>query len=930
MLQMISIIEELERFDIPFEWASGEEIKVCCPYHGDNRPSAFINVHKQAFYCQVCNAKGDFVKFLSGSVGSDQAELQRELNVRYGIKIEKVIDPRSVDDFHSRINEAGGLLVELYKRGITDDIIRKRRIGFGHNRITIPIFNPRGDCVNIRYYLPGASYENKFQNTKGHGDLRLYPEDQLQFNEIVLCGGELKALAIIEELNQHGIGAISPTGGESNWSAELNLRFKGKTVYICFDIDETGIRAAKERAAQVREVADWVGILRLPLDISKYPKGDVNDYVGVEKKKVFPLLEKVPKYEPASENSSLDFEEVHDVNLDEAFSAKYAAKRVKVQCVISSMDISPYLLPKKLYISCTKDTKYCELCPIKYKELDNGKPFEISPESPTFLGMVGEKDIEPSLKEAFHIPQRCYAVSFQPIEFHTVEDCRLSPTMDLMDRNDERNLVAGVVLADKLELNETYEMTGKVFPHPKTQQSTFLISTSRKSDDSLSRFSIENPGELEIFRPESELQIAEKLDEIYEDLEANVTRIFSRRPLHLAVDLCYHSPLFIPFDGRAWKGWTEVCILGDSSQGKTETAMTLQQHYKLGAKLECKGASVAGLLGGLQQFNKRWFVTWGVIPSHDKRLVILEELKGAETEVIAKLTDMRSSGFAELAKIEKRKTRARTRLLALSNPRSNRPLDTYNYGTDAIVELIGAMEDIRRFDLFQIVERKQVDIRKLQAYRPDIPHRFTSELCNKLVLWSWTIRDIEWENEREILKKAIELSEEFTDAVPILDRGSARFKLARLSAALAARLFYTKNDGKTLYVPTAVVNYIVDYLRNSYSADAFGYDTYSKSVAAAETLKDRDILIRTLQATPHPKELVGMLLSSNQIDAKLLSDVTSYDYGEGHELLSSLIRLNALRRSGNNYYKTSEFTSTLKHLASSAEVLRPDYIDEEF
>ena len=74
--------------------------------------------------------------------------------------------------------------------------------------------------------------------------------------------------------------------------------------------------------------------------------------------------------------------------------------------------------------------------------------------------------------------------------------------------------------------------------------------------------------------------------------------------------------------------------------------MRLMDHYKLGARHECKNATSAGLLGGLQQLGSRWFVSWGIIPMHDKRLVVLEEIKGTPIEVLAKLTDMRSSGIA--------------------------------------------------------------------------------------------------------------------------------------------------------------------------------------------------------------------------------------------------------------------------------------------
>ena len=231
--------------------------------------------------------------------------------------------------------------------------------------------------------------------------------------------------------------------------------------------------------------------------------------------------------------------------------------------------------------------------------------------------------------------------------------------------------------------------------------------------------------------------------------------------------------------------------------------------------MECKNATVAGLLGGLQQMGNRWFVTWGVIPTHDKRLVVLEELKGTSVEVISKLTDMRSSGVAEIPKIEKRRTHARTRLIALSNPRSDRPLSSYNFGIESIKELIGGLEDVRRFDFALLVSNTEIDaatLNKLQQYRPAGNQIFDAESCRRLILWAWTREpsQIQYGSGayEQILSEATRLCSIFTESIPLVDRGSMRLKLARLSASLACRTFSCDDTLENVIIRECHVEYI--------------------------------------------------------------------------------------------------------------------------
>lgn len=357
------------------------------------------------------------------------------------------------------------------------------------------------------------------------------------------------------------------------------------------------------------------------------------------------------------------------------------------------------------------------------------------------------------------------------------------------------------------------------------------------------------------------------------------------------------------------------------------------KHYKLGEKVDCKNASVAGLLGGLQQLGKKWFVTWGVIPTYDKRLVILEELKGMNPELFSKLTDMRSSGIAELPKIEKRRTHARTRLVALSNPRSSRAMSTYNHGVLAIKELIPNLEDIRRFDMAMILsatEINQEEINRLQIQAMEVPHVYTSNLCQRLVLWAWTLNTVQFESEPYVMEQSIRLTQKFHSSVPLVDDGSMRLKLARLSSALAARTYSTE-DYQTLMVRNCHVKYVADYLDRLYSSDVFNYHEYSQSQTEFETLTEEKDIKRIINTFAKPGLFARFALRSQTFDCQDVCEWTGFDRDTASSVIAQLVRMMALKRLGAKYVMCSSMIKLLREMIEKHELVEtPEYMKETF
>lgn len=948
-LEAINVIAELERYGAKYVSADKENIKTICPFHEDSSPSFSIHLHTKACHCLVPScaaAKGcDFITFLARFLNLERRHIVLDLATKYPIENTKTLPLGQIETYYTKLKqpEAQVLLQELYNRGITDEMIKAHRIGFDGHRITIPIFNETGQCVNIRKYLPGAPAAEKMRNTFKHGAGRLYPIEQLKYPKIVICGGELKAVVTAGYLNEHNIGAICTTGGEGFWKNEFSERLREKTIYVMLDIDEAGRAGSAKICSLLLSVAAEIFEIVLPLDKDKYPKGDINDYVGREKQtNLLELITQAKKWTPLEFTEDTTEREFIEIDLSEVFNPDNLGRNIACSATVNAVGDSPYLIPKIVLCNCTKDQAFCHVCPVFVKQTNS---LTIPPHSPAILSMVGvpKKHLRDGIREGLKIPP-CKVVTFTVQERYVVEDVRISPQLGITTENVTKNSQSAVYVGSGIELNETYRLFGTIHPHPRSQQGTYLIEFAEPIRDALSKYNPEPESlqKLQIFQTNGHDDISQKLNDIYTDLSANVTRIFDRTDMHLIMDLVYHSPLFAPFDEKVEKGWLEALIVGDSSQGKSETIKRLIEHYGLGEKVDCKNATSAGLLGGLQKFDEKWFISWGIIPTHDRRMVILEELKGASTEIIAKLTDMRSSGIAEIPRIEKRRTHARTRLLALSNPRASVPMAAYNFGVEAITELIGGLEDIRRFDIIYIASVNQVSaerISQLQLSRPQIKHTYTAELCRALILWAWTRTEDQIISERGVFELILQESERlcntYTEIIPIVDRGSMRLKIFRLSAALAVRLFScVPDDLNRLLIKQDHVRFIVGFLNRIYSSPEFGYRDFSETIKLSSTISDPESVKKEIRGVPYIRDFIESMLGCQTIELRDIMDWCAWDKEEALRTLSLFVRKHALIRENRGYRKTPDFIKLLREMRDDPRVKEletlPDHIKNKF
>jgi hypothetical protein len=859
----------------------------------------------------------------------------------------KVISQERIEAYHKEIWRSGPFLKQLYDRGVTDDDIKSARLGFHQNRIMIPIYDMSGRVINIRKYLPGAPGPEKFKNVRGYTTMALYQVKQTVYPTIWICGGEVKALVAGRLLNPHQVGAVAVTAGEGHWDHSFNAYFKDKYVFICMDVDQAGLAARRILANALYRIAKAVYFVNLPLDLAKYPKGDLNDWVGSEGATSPDFLELMKTSLRFVAPSVDKTEETVECKLIEAARAEQIGKRVRCSATITALDPVPFIVPRKMGVQCTRDQPFCDGCLVSGEKIDeqSGLTFvTVEASNSGILEMVNasQKNLRFAMLTSIGAPG-CKVAEFFPKEYYNVLDGRLTSPLELDGDGDNREHTvqpAFIVTNRHVDLNVPYKMQGRPFPAPLTSQAVLLVDDVVDMEDSLAscKFSSKDAERLKVFQPKdwSLDSLEEKLDDIYSDIAYNVTRIFHRRDLHLAFDLTYHSVLHFPFESRLQNGWVNCLITGDSSQGKSEVGIRLIDHYGVGIRHDCKNATEAGLLGGLQQIGNRWFVAWGIIPIHDKQLVILEEIKGTDPRVLGKMTDMRSSGKAQITKIERRSAFARTRLVMISNPRSDRPVSSYTYGIEIIRELIGSLEDIRRFDLALVLSEKEIDSaeinRLITSHQVQDPY-YSREVCRKAVLWAWTRNAdqiyIQPDTADLCLSLSQKLCKDFTETVPLCDKGTMRYKLARLAISLACRTFST-DDEETVIVRPCHVESICNFLYRNYDSPYCGYRDFSKAIEHTSTLKDPHLVVKQIKATKYPRDLVEQLLHSEEIMLSDIGDWCETPRDASQRIISLLVRKRALFRDGIQYVKSSGFITLLKGMLLDKDINKHEVEGDEF
>jgi hypothetical protein len=857
ILSNIKYASFYERYCETFNYHEGLAVNnVACPFHKDDTPSLSINIDNGLWFCHSCNMGGSIFDFYMKLKGCDFKQSLKDIAKEFGVDIKNYDKEKDNDDdlndMKDEIERCNKDLLDnidssldyvTKERGLTLDAINKFKIGYSTKtkRTTIPVYDDKNNLLNIRQHSRHKKEREaglKVIGIKGFNSVRLYPLSALSQDVIFIMAGEFDML-LAQTLGIES--ALTKTGPEKQWYNKWNILFKGKNIIIIYDNDKAGVEGSILIANNLFSVAKSVKIIKLPVQ----EKGeDFTDYIikyGHGIKDLFDLIAETPFFQiddSSKISNSIADSEINEVSLEESSLDKYYFKRVKFTAICAGKDLNPFLVPKKIKLSCnmSKD-KMCTFC--KLLATKGELIIEYGENDPDILEYVSSSVTQKAgiIKKKSGIPI-CSSYIAEVLEAQNIEECYLTPSIDFKDDTFEDTYRKIFYLGQGLTLNDKYEFQGITVPDPRDQHSVVMINKISNSDTDIDSFTLndEIKKQLKVFQPKEKTaeSIKEKFEEKYNDLADNVIQIYERMDLMIAFDLVYHSALKFKFQNASIeKSHVECLIIGDTRTGKSVTAKRLIHHYRLGEIINCEKATIPGLIGGTFDLGSRKILTWGVIPRNDRRLVILDEADGIDTETISNLSGIRSSCIAERTIVGgTRKALARTRLIWIANPRGFKNLSEYTTGIEAVKVLIGKPEDIARFDFVIAVSQKDVSLDTInQKVMEPRPHIYTSNLCHTLLLFAWSRKeeDIIFSNEAIdlILKYATAFGKMFSSDIPIVHPNEQRIKIARLSVSTAISTF-SINENDKVFIESYHVEFAINYLIELYSNPALSYTSYSK------------------------------------------------------------------------------------------------------
>lgn len=298
----------------------GREYTGLCPFHQEKTPSFTINESKGFYHCFGCGAHGDIIRFLMDSEGLPFIEAVKKLADKAGLTM-PAFSKESAEQSQKRksLYEIMGLAADFFeknlrmpigargleyfkqKRGLSDEIIKKFRLGYAPNnnglkalltskgvseddmaqlgliavpedknrashdffrdRVMIPIMDKQGNVIAFG----GRILDNSQPKYLNSPETPIFNKRRILYNmtyarepayaakRMVICEGYMDVIA----LDSFGFNyAVAPLGTALTEEQILEAWKVCNTPTLCFDGDGAGIKAA------IRSVDRVLPILR--------------------------------------------------------------------------------------------------------------------------------------------------------------------------------------------------------------------------------------------------------------------------------------------------------------------------------------------------------------------------------------------------------------------------------------------------------------------------------------------------------------------------------------------------------------------------------------------------------------------------------------------------------------------------------------------
>lgn len=916
---------------------------VLCPLHNDTSPSLKIN------------SNGSFKCFSPACIGNKGGrspigfyqfynkidsffEAQRRM---YHEEVEPVIEEIVIKRYMGNLfNEAASEFLQWLEvnRGWSRKVMYAFGLGLtkSGDRITIPIHNRFAFCTTLLLY--NVKHHPSFPHTatlnKGMSTTMLWPRNILSSSsveQVLLCEGQSDTIAACS------IAVPAVTVGSSNniMSSEDMLMLQGKEVHVCYDMDEPGrIGAHKMADNLVRSGIEKVKIIELPFEDEN--NTDLTDWLVKEKRKKDDLINiiagtdyyktSVPvffetKKELVKSDKRHPFVSLSGIRKQENFNKDWVT-----ECVVSGIHDRTLLAPRIIRLTCKKpNPKKCGHCVFnldpKHQAIEE---FKASDKDLVKVIEESHRNILNVCKDRRGLGKGCI-ITAEILKTHELSKILVTEPVQSAGTRTECVQIFGYYFGINVVVNMPYQCTGYTTTHPKDGSMVAIFRELKPIASSLEDFKITDSVRQSLlpFRVSENDDLFTYFMELYNTAAYAITKIRGRPELHMAVDLAFHSPVsFILGKEYHRKGSIECLIFGDERCGKGYVAERLQQYYEVGEVVNAENVSFMNLVAGIKMITGFRGIAWGRLAMRHRDTIIIDEMGELHPDTLGALSRIRSEGYAEISKDGLTgKANAICGIIWLSNPRDKRSMAQFTFGITAFQGLMPAAADQARFDYVMAVKKSEVPasvINSPETNTAEFP--FTKEQCHDLIMWIKSRKEDEIiftpDAQSLILEKTIEMADTYSGDIPLVLAENFRFKLAKVAASIAGRIWNSDPSGEILMVDRRCVECAVNFYHTIYDSETLGYRYYSdldkKQVEFDQELISRTIKRAAIRAQIQPITFVEQIVVHQHLTEHDLEIILKAEISEVREFIHTLSSQNCLLRKHNFYVKSIMFNEFLR------------------
>ena len=882
-----------------------EEVKVRCPFHDDNKPSASINTVKNLFHCWVCN------------IGYNEEQFMAKINNIPTTEAIKVLDKYSIsndwDVSKGLLWSDEQFLNRVRNLGLSDETINDLNLGmvrFNNSNkrlLGIPVFY-NNILVDVRKYnllkydgLPKCSSNDDAESGW------LIPYDTfLESNEVCyLFEGEKDMLIAREQ----GINAYTLTcGAGATPNSKILGAFKDKDIVLCYDNDEAGQKGMVNIYKSIKDLAKDVKYIKIG-DVVKEEKEDFYDYITKYNGDIFEFY--------SLEQHHFNLEEIEKnvrITIKEALNENRLRRKLKSVVTVTSEFQDPYSVPTIVEFEKIDEKGS------KTETMLAGEKRSWFLEDKNMVQMLElieadakDNNIKSKLRGYVGIPSTEPFIEIRMKELKTIYK---STVVDKDIDGSAQSL--DLYSFERLDVGGQYVIDYVIYPHPTKHQKLVAICFNVIPMHDNRNFAT-NKDILKMFQHEGTIE--ERLDYLYQSAKHHIAKHLNYN-IWLMSDLVFNSILDFNY-GSTIRGCLDVFFLGDTQVGKSETTGEMVKLYNFGHFLSLKTSTTVGLIGGSSKVDGSFCNTIGSIPRQHKRLAVLEEFSGARSDFIKTMTDIRSSNELRLSRVSGELiVPCKLRMITISNPINDengnpRFLNTFPNGVMPLMELIKSAEDISRYDGFLLIPKVEKRINPFaytlqgtpipkEAYQNKINWVATRQPNN--VIFADGVESYIWE-------QAEKLNEIFECNFPLFATTTDK-KLARFSVALASLLVNVDESYENIVVTKDIVDYMVKFLTSIYDNDIFKLKNYAQEYREYSNCTDDDIkYLQDLYS--RNATLFNFLNGQSKTSRANLSSISGLDNQKFIVIFNKLVARKFIRLSLDSVYPTDKFRKAYNNIDKS-------------